>query len=442
MRTRRTLGLLLLVGLAACSKSSGGDTTIINQDLVPADPPLKAWRIPEAVTINNAGSSQRGEVRFDAAGNALALLVQNGIWARRWTPDQGWEPIERVSDPASPYGTEPKLAMDSAGNAIAIFSQLDDPSALFYSVWWNRYTPGVGWETAQLLETDDVLSATGGEIAMDPAGNALVIWSASDGFQTDLMFSRYLSGLDWTTPAPLDDGPESAGSPKVGMDAAGNAIAIWSRFDGDSEIVTSRYVSGVWTAIEPLELSVETPFSPELAVNASGRAMAVWIQFDGVSPVDLWSRVYDPATGWGTPILVETISDDVSFHQVVLDASGTATVVWTTYQNEFWYARNAPGAGWTSAESVAPLMNALSPRLAVNASGTVGAIWQHDDGLVSNILFATHSGASWSPPEFVEFHEEYSQDPVLAMDTNGNAVALWTVYDDVVGFRTWGNWYR
>jgi hypothetical protein len=158
--------------------------------------------------------------------------------------------------------------------------------------------------------------------------------------------------------------------------------------------------------------------------------------------MDLWSRVYDPATGWGTPTLVEAISDNVSFHQVVLDGTGAATAVWSTDESDFWSARNAPGAGWTSVELVAPLMNGLSPRLAISASGTVGVIWQHDDGLASNILFATHSGGPWSPPEFVEFHEEYCQEPALAMDTNGNAVALWTVYDDVVGFRTWGNWYR
>jgi hypothetical protein len=46
------------------------------------------------------------------------------------------------------------------------------------SIWYNRYTPGGGWEGAQPLETS-AADATDPRISIDPQGTATVVWSQS-----------------------------------------------------------------------------------------------------------------------------------------------------------------------------------------------------------------------------------------------------------------------
>ncbi len=445
MNHRRPLLLALLILVPSCSKD--GDTTIINQDVVPATPVVKEWRIPEMLGTANASSASLGDVRFDAAGNAVAVFMQNGVWARLWSPGTGWGALEKVSD-SSTFGSGAKLAVDAVGNAIVVYSQLDDPSGgPETSIWWNRYTVGVGWGTPDLLESADMVDGDV-QIAGDSSGNAIAVWGSTDGISTsDIMFNRYVAGIGWTGAAPLEGGPLTAGSARIGMDASGNAIAAWNQDGGtgDNDILSSRYVPGTgWTAPVPLETSLDPAFTPEIAVNSAGDAIAVWTQFDGVM-INLWAASFRPASGWGAATLVET--DDLWMVQgglqVGIDGTGAGTAAWHSSDGvnfRVWTGRYSPAAGWTSVELLGELMNGESPKLAVNPSGATGIVWLHADGYRGNALFSSHDGAGpWTSPAFIEFYDIQCGSPVLAFDSAGNAIALWSYYETIGGFRTWAN---
>jgi hypothetical protein len=60
-----------------------------------------------------------------------------------------------------------------------------------YNIWANRYIPGTGWDTAGLIETDNAGSALYPQIAFDTSGNAIAVWSQSDGTRDNIWADRY-----------------------------------------------------------------------------------------------------------------------------------------------------------------------------------------------------------------------------------------------------------
>ena len=93
--------------------------------------------------------------------------------------------------------------------------------------------------------------------------------------------------------------------PQVALDAGGNAVAVWTRFDsttepGKSVVQTaSRPADGVWTAPVDLASIAQSGPDPKVAVDARGDAVVIWKYFDSSSYIvqaatkragDAWSK--------------------------------------------------------------------------------------------------------------------------------------------------------
>jgi hypothetical protein len=59
------------------------------------------------------------------------------------------------------------------------------------SIWSNRYTAGTGWGTAALIETDNADDARAAQIAVDANGNALAVWTQWDGTRNNIWTNRF-----------------------------------------------------------------------------------------------------------------------------------------------------------------------------------------------------------------------------------------------------------
>ena len=57
-------------------------------------------------------------------------------------------------------------------------------------MWANRYLPGSGWGTAELIETEDLGDAEFPQIAVDPDGNAIAVWYQDDGTRINVWANR------------------------------------------------------------------------------------------------------------------------------------------------------------------------------------------------------------------------------------------------------------
>jgi hypothetical protein len=245
------------------------------------------WGSAELIEIDNAGDAYNPQVAVDPAGNALAVWEQSdgtryNILANRYTTGSGWGSPELLETDNAGDALDPEIDFDADGNAMAVWRQSDGTR---YNIWANRYTAGSGWGSAALIETDNTGGAQNPQIAVDAAGNALAVWIQFDGTVYNIWANRYTAGSGWGSAALIEtDNAGSAHNPQVAIDPAGNALAVWTQSDGTRDnIWANRYtVVGGWGSAELIETDdTGNALVPEVAVDAEGNALAVWYQYDG-----------------------------------------------------------------------------------------------------------------------------------------------------------------
>ena len=360
--------------------------------------PGTRWGRP--VLIENApGGAEYPQIAVDPSGNAIAVWDQFGsthkdVWANRFDADTGWgTPVLLETDDAGD-ATGVQVAMSASGYAVAAWHQLD--GRFRSNIWANVYSPRAGWGTATLVEFDDTGDASEPQVGMDSSGNALAIWVYFDGAVYSLASNTFVPGTGWGTPVPAEsDSTGNVVTPHLAVNPAGNAVAVWTWDDWSwMNVWANTYEPGIGWANETL---LETDnrgwaFDVEVAIDSAGAAMAVWSQNSDTPLYNLFANRFVPGTGWESPTLLENNDIwDALLPQVAFDASGAAIVVWEQYVGGNWQDiygnRYAPGVGWEGVVLVGlgETGNAMDPQLAADPSGNVTAVWSQFDGGTSNI---------------------------------------------------------
>ena len=294
------------------------------------------WSTAVLIETDDTGSAWKPKIAIDANGNALAVWAQddgteNSVFANRYTASSntwGTAVAIETDNVIGHSASEPQIAVDANGNALAVWAQSD---GIRDSIWANRYTAGSGWGTAALIETDDAGAAYTPKIAIDATGNAMAVWAQWDGTQTSIFANRYTAGTGWGTAAPIEtDNALNAGTVQIAFDASGNAMAVWVQGDGLSNVWANRYTAGTgWGTATLIETdNAGSAASPQIAFDSTGNALAVWSQSDGAR-INIWANRYTRGIGWGTAALIETDNaGDANEPQVGIDPSGNALAVW------------------------------------------------------------------------------------------------------------------
>jgi hypothetical protein len=265
-----------------------------------------------------------------------------------------------------------------------------------------------------------------------------------DGFHQSIYAKRYDAGAGaWSGAVLIGLGAFGASNPRLAVDANGNAIVVWKEASGDffMENWANRYDAGAgaWEGFTTLSQCFYGCGVPDVAVDANGNAIAVWHQDDG--PVDnIYYKRYDAQSGaWGAAELIDTGDNDAYSPQVAVDANGNAIAVWQQYNgtgtyNDIYASRWDAGAGaWGTAESIdAGVYDADSPRVAVDANGNAFAVWIQDDGTYQSIYANRWDAAAgaWAGAVLIDAGDSRAAYPRVAVDVNGNAIAVWLQEDD------------
>jgi hypothetical protein len=69
-------------------------------------------------------------------------------------------------------------------------------------------------------------------VAMDPPGGAVAVWDRFNGTNLIVEASSRPIGSAFSAPVPLSAGGQDAETPQVATDTAGDAVAVWKRFNG------------------------------------------------------------------------------------------------------------------------------------------------------------------------------------------------------------------
>jgi hypothetical protein len=187
-----------------------------------------------ALLETDDGQANAVQVALSATGDAIVIwrhdsISGDSIRANHYVVGRGWGDHFSIG-PTSSFASGARVAFDADGDAIVVWSQQEDPR---YDVWARRYVAGTGWGEAELLNTGDDGNALNPQIAFDPRGNALVVWEQHDGTRKNLWARRYVAANAWSAPVLIET--EDAGDAidsQIGVDADGNAIAIWRQDDG------------------------------------------------------------------------------------------------------------------------------------------------------------------------------------------------------------------
>jgi hypothetical protein len=293
------------------------------------------WETAELIETGDAGDANPAGVVVDASGNGLAAWSQSdgmtvNVWANRYTPTEGWGVAQRIDGNNPNRGSGPHLAINPNGSAVAVWGQTDDTRP---HIWSNHYTPNGGWGSAGPVEDNDAGPAGGPKVATEPNGDALAVWVQDDGGEFNVIWAnRYTFNSGWGAPVRIDaNDPSNAGNPQVAVDPAGNALAIWSQVDSPSPVWSNRYTPAEgWGTAETIPIDVVSlPKSPQLDIDPNGNALALWAQDGGAGVDAIWWARYTPAGGWGIAERLRTDNAGRALSPSVgIDSSGRALLVW------------------------------------------------------------------------------------------------------------------
>ena len=231
-----------------------------------------------------------------AAWREVDELGHANYWACRYdTVGLDWDPPVSFGNDDPLIIQDLRLAAYEGLDVMAVWHHTDGADD---NVWTNRYDMEWGWGDAELIEPESGVPPTP-EVAMDPAGNAIVVWSHWDGSSQNIMARRYDSTVGWQTAQAIDDDDAgSAANPHVAMDPAGNAMAVWRQRDSFRYNIWSRHydaASGQWGEAELVESRDTDASAPRVTVDAAGNAIVVWHQWDdALEHNDIWANHWAP----------------------------------------------------------------------------------------------------------------------------------------------------
>lgn len=158
------------------------------------------------------------------------------------------------------------------------------------------------------------------QIGIDAAGNVIAIWREFDGTNTNIQSAILPKGGSWSTPVIISSaaGNNIQSYPQIAVDPAGDTVAVWEELNGANSTIKSSMLpfDGMWSS--PIDISTPTTSSsqvPQIAINSSGYVVAVWQRYNG-SRIITQAATLQFGGSWSTPIDISSSSIDTSVPQI------------------------------------------------------------------------------------------------------------------------------
>lgn len=204
----------------------------------------KGWSTPAAMEIPYFQTTDyiRPHIAVDSQGNVMATWQQSGsIYAKRYDRKSGTWGGDQVIESGTYIG--PEVAMNENGDLFAAWNAMEGQNNS--KIWAKRYVAGKGWEVAKLINDANAASDQM-QIAVDPRGDAIIVWRQYGGSSYNIWANRYDVDKGWGEAVLIDaDNINEARDPKIDVDGNGNAIVVWSKCDGKlNNIYANGYLVG------------------------------------------------------------------------------------------------------------------------------------------------------------------------------------------------------
>ena len=199
---------------------------------------------------------------------------------------------------------------------------------------------------------------------------------------TLMLWPGQASAASWQPATDLSASGQNARTPQLALDGSGNAVAVWVRFNGTHSIVqsASRPAGGVWQPAQNASALGGHASDPQVVFDAAGNALAVWTRSNGTN--EIVQAAWRPVGGsWQAADNLSAVGQDAAYPQVAVNGAGTAVVVWERWNGTNVIVQGAlrPTAGpWQVAQDLSPAGgNASNAQVALSGAGDAVAVWSH-----------------------------------------------------------------
>ncbi len=344
----------------------------------------------------------------------------------------GW--VFNFPAPFSADGSNPRLAMTQAGEAVIAYEGFNDTIRISRHPPNGDFSGGVFGEAVFPEPATCCLRPEAPAVAIDPAGDIIVVWQqglpGSDNPEIYASFRPH----DGSFSSPQAISFENATSPEVAIDADGEATVVWLRNDGTSTIVeaATSMMGGPFSS--PLKLSGDGGNAAEaqVATDPEGDAIASWIRTSGSrSNLEVAVRRsggYFPSPGSGGDGVVlgeskapSTKATGPPAQHIVMNSGPEAMAVWQTSDSAVQVARLTRGS---SSFGTATTLGATSvfPSIAMDEAGEAVVDWP----VASGIDVATAApAAAFGPPEQIALPEGAPEFAKVSVAPTGAVTLAW-----------------
>jgi hypothetical protein len=275
-----------------------------------------------AINTYTAGNQSQPAVAMDDFGNFVVvwagegwaageinIVEQNGVYARVF--DALGQPITdqfQVNQYRPNIQDRPRVAMDADGDFVVVwasYGQDSDKDGVFARMYTLQ---GIPKGNEFLVNTVVQNRQDNPDVAMDAAGNFVVVWRAFnhplDRTQWGIIGQRFnaagqkLGGeflINTYTAADQID-------PRVAMDAAGNFVVVWSSFGQDGSgygVYAQRFNAAgqkVGSEFRVNQRTLHWQYQPDVSMDARGNFVVTWTSIGQDLPdiidAGVFARIY------------------------------------------------------------------------------------------------------------------------------------------------------
>jgi PKD domain/Putative metal-binding motif len=303
-------------------------------------------------------------------------------------------------------------------------------------IWATTKTPTSGFAVPQTIASVPGMDVEDPNVAVNDGGTMMVVWRLAGGSTyTETIYGAYRPNGGSFVSAPISTSDQWNQSPRVVLDATGRATVVWSFWDGTTNIarVRVRQANGALGTQQDLSAGAPTgyPMFATVGIDRSGNAVSVWSHWNG-SAYDVQGATRAAASDSWNQLPAFGQSAGASYGnepQVAVDPNGNAVAIWRASNNTIQAASRAAGGSFGAPQTGISAPTAYSPHVLLDPSGKAIAIWQRQDSDGSRIESAVRPlGGSFGSVRAIS-GQSSADSPALAVDGLGNALAVWPYHD-------------
>jgi hypothetical protein len=178
---------------------------------------------------------------------------------------------------------EPQVVVDPSGNSLMVWTRWDGSNLRIQAR--SRAADGTSGPVASISTAGR--DAFEPQVALDGAGNAIAVWTQYDGARSRTHAAFRPAGGSFGGDQTISSGGQDAIAPQISLDPAGNAVAVWYRFDGATDRIQAavRPANGSFGGVQSISPLGQESYEPMVAAgpNVDSNAVAVWTGLDGAN---------------------------------------------------------------------------------------------------------------------------------------------------------------